>query len=291
LLLIGSGLGAIAGTQLFIGSEHTDEYFVWTIQSHLTAVFLGATYYSAILLLVVSALEPFWARARIATVVLFSVATLVLIAVLAHLDLFHTDSDRAVTLVGTWAFIGTYAVLPVRALRAHARLQRSGHRQAGVLAVGIFRQLRVPGTDPTRVAPLPTWFRVGLAIQAAIMLSVGTGLLIAPSTMDAIWSWELTPLTGRAVGAFAFSTGVAAALGVREKDWIRIRAPIYSYTAAAALEFVALARYGDEVNWDSTTAWAYVFFLGIALVFGIYGSVAATRSRRLVAGPAGEALA
>jgi hypothetical protein len=262
LLLVGSGLGAIAGTQLFIGTEHTDRYFAWTIQSHLTAAFLGAMYYSAILLLVVSALEPFWARARIATFVLFSVATLVLIAVLAHLDLFHTDSDRAVTVVGTWAFIGTYAVLPV------------------VLAVGIVRQLRVPGTDPARVAPLPTWFRVGLAIQAAIMLSVGTGLLIAPDTMDAVWSWELTPLTGRAVGAFAFSTGVAAALGVRENDWIRIRAPIYSYTAAAALEFVALARYGDEVNWDSITAWAYVVFLGSALVFGIYGSVTATRSRQ-----------
>lgn len=27
LLLVGSGLGAIAGTQLFIGTQHTDEYF------------------------------------------------------------------------------------------------------------------------------------------------------------------------------------------------------------------------------------------------------------------------
>jgi hypothetical protein len=113
LFLVGSGLGAIAGTQLFIGTEHTDQYFAWTIQSHLTAAFLGATYYSAILLFVVSALEPFWARARIAAIVVFSVVTLILIAVLAHLDLFHTDSDRAVTLVGTWALIGNYAVFPV----------------------------------------------------------------------------------------------------------------------------------------------------------------------------------
>jgi hypothetical protein len=269
LLLIGGGLGAIAGTQLFVGTEHTDRFFAWTIQSHLTAAFLGAMYYSAILLLVVSALEPSWARARIGTITLFSVVTLVLIAVIAHLDLFHTDSDRTVTLVGTWAFIGTYAVLPV------------------ALAAGIFRQLRVPGRDPDRIAPLPAWFRNGLAIQAAIMLSVGTGLLIAPSATDAIWSWELTPLTGRAVGAFVFSTGVAAALGLRESDWTRIRAPIYSYAAAAGLQFVALARYSNEVDWDSITAWAYVAFLSIALAFGVYGSVAATRSRRL----AGSAIA
>jgi hypothetical protein len=269
LLLVGAGLGAIAGTQLFVGTEHTERFFAWTIQSHLTAAFLGATYYSAIPLLVVCALEPYWARARIGTISLLSVATLVLIAVAAHLDRFHTDSDRAVTLVGTWAFIGTYVLLPV------------------ALLVVISRQLRAPGREPPRIAPLPTWFRIALAVQAAVMLSVGAGLLIAPSATDAVWSWELTPLTGRAIGAFVFSTGVAAALGARENDWTRIRGPIYSYAAAAALEFVALARYPGEVNWESATAWAYVAFLSTVLAVGVYGSLAATRSRRDV----GDAIA
>ena len=273
LLLVGGGLGAIAGTQLFVGTEHTDRFFAWTIQSHMTAAFLGAMYYSAILLLVVSATERYWACARVAAFTLLSVATLVLIAVLAHLDLFHTDADRTLTMLGTWAFIGTYAVLPV------------------ALVAGIWRQLRFPGGDPTRLAPLPTWFRIGLAVQAAIMLSVGAALLIAPSATDALWSWELTPLTGRAVGAFVLSTGVASALGTRENDWTRIRGPIYSYATAAGLEFVALARYSDEVDWESITAWAYVGFLATALAVGVYGSLAATRSRPVTGNAIAEASA
>jgi len=40
-----------------------------------------------------------------------------------------------------------------------------------------------------------------LGAQAAIMLLLGAGLLIAPLTFAVVWPWMLTALTGRADGA------------------------------------------------------------------------------------------
>jgi hypothetical protein len=42
ILACGSFMAMIAGIQLFVGTEHTDDYFAWTIQPPLTAAFLGA---------------------------------------------------------------------------------------------------------------------------------------------------------------------------------------------------------------------------------------------------------
>lgn len=52
------------------------------------------------------------ARARVATYSGVVLITLVLFAMVVHLDQMHTDSDSAVTLAETWAFVGTYVIVP-----------------------------------------------------------------------------------------------------------------------------------------------------------------------------------
>jgi hypothetical protein len=66
--------------------------------------------------------------------------------------------------------------------------------------------------------------------------------------------------------------GVAALLAVRERDLIRLRVPALAYAVFGALVLIALARFGDQVDWSRPAAWAMVGWLGVLLGLGAYGS-------------------
>jgi len=77
--------------------------------------------------------------------------------------------------------------------------------------------------------------------------------------------------------------GLAAGLAVTlwERDWVRIRVATVTYTAVPLLQFVALGRYSDTVNWDGAGVWFYVAFLATILLLGVFGlrrSFAAARA-------------
>jgi hypothetical protein len=260
-LLVAAGvLGGIAFLQLFVGTESTDRYFAWTIEPPLTAAFLGGTYGTAVVLLLLSSSRRTWAEARIGVLGVLVLTTLVLVAMLIHHDRFHLHSDSVVTFVGTWSFVGTYVVLPP------------------ALIAGIVHQLRTGGGDVPRVARLPGWYRIVLGIEGAVMVAVGAALVIAPTWADAAWAWHLTPLTGRAVGAFVFATGIAAGLAVFEDDWVRIEAAAVSYGVLGLLEGVALLRYTSNVDWSAPQSWLYVLFILTLPALGLYGWLEARKA-------------
>jgi hypothetical protein len=269
LLVVASVLGGIAFLQLFLGTERTDRYFAWTIEPPLTAAFLGATYGTAVVLLLLSSRRRAWAEARIGVLGVFVLTTLVLVAILLHHESFHLGSDSVVTFAGTWAFVCTYFVLPP------------------ALIAAIVHQFRVGRADVPRRARLPAWYRLALGFEAAVMVAVGAALVIAPTWTDALWPWQLTALTGRAVGAFVFATGVAAGIAVWEDDWIRIEAAAASYAVLGLLQGIALLRYSSEPDWSGPQSWIYVGFLLTLPALGLYGWLEA----RTAGGVSGHALA
>ncbi len=252
-LLVSAGLAAGAGLQLFFAPEQTDEYFAWTIQPPLTAAFLGAMYLGAIVLLVLAAREEVWANARVAFFATTCLVPLLFLVTLIHLERFHTDSDNTITLAGTWIFITTYGWLPL------------------LLVAALVVQLRATGADPPRLFPLPGWLRSALVVHAAVLLALGIAYLAVPESVDSLWPWELTPLTGRAAGAWLVSVGVAAAAGVWENDLQRIRVPLATYLALSVLSAVALARYSGTVDWGHPGAWAILAVLASMLAVGAAG--------------------
>jgi hypothetical protein len=88
-------------------------------------------------------------------------------------------------------------------------------------------------------------------------------LLVAPGWADAAWPWALTPLTGRAVGAWLIGLGVGAAHARSVDDPVALRPLAITGVVFALLQGVALARYGDEVAWGRPVAWGYVAGLGL----------------------------
>lgn len=249
---------SLAGLQLFVLTEYTDRFFAWTIDVPLTAAFLGASYWGSFALVLVASRQQAWARARVAVPGVWLFTVLTLLATLIHIDLFRMDS------VFGWAWLVVYVVVPV--------------------GYGVFwvRQLRIAGGDPPRQATLPTWLRLVLGVQAAIMLIWGTALFLVPQTTAALWPWVLTPLTGQAVGAWLIGIGITAAQMCWENDFGRAYAGMAGLAVLGALQLIALARYGGAtVNWSGAGGWIYMLFILSIFGVGSYGWLVARRAANL----------
>jgi hypothetical protein len=195
------------------------------------------------------------------TVLLFTTITLVITFV--HLDRFHTSALSGI------AWIAVYLAFPP------------------AMAWVLWRQVRAAGQVPPRARRLPRWLRAALGLQAAILLPLGVALLAVPMHAAAIWPWPLTPLTGRAIGAWVFGIGVLAVHMTLEDAVERLAVPMTSYIAFATLELIALARYADTPGLSTTGAIAVAAFLTGMLLIGAYG-VVASRSRVVAEFPVAE---
>lgn len=262
---IGSILVSAAGIQLFVLSDHTDRLFAWTIKNPLTAAFLGAFYFTALVLAFLSGREQAWARARVGVTGVVVFISLTFVLTLKHLGLFHFHSNGLAAKGAAYLWFVVYMLAPIGAV------------------IAWISQLRSPGVDPPREHLLPAWFRAIVAIQGAIVLGVGLWLFVAaPNGDTAIWPWTLTPLTARAIAAWMIGLGLVLALAVYENAWERIRNALGAYVVLGVLELVALARYPHVkgLDWGAPKSWIYVGFLAAVILIGAYGWAAAQRVLR-----------
>lgn len=243
LLLAAAVLVFLAGVQLFVFPLRTDRYFAWTIRSPMTAVFLGASYWSAVALEVTAARAARWSSARIAVPTVFAFTTLTLLVTLLHLELFHLGGDQPLnTRIVTWAWLAIYVLVPV--LMAAAWLAQ--------------RATTVAVPPPSG---LPATVRVVLVALAAVLFGLGAALLVAPGWAGGAWPWALTPLTGRAVGAWLVGLGTAALHARLIDDRGSLRALGITGVTFGALQAVALARHGGELDWRGVPAVGYLLVL------------------------------
>lgn len=266
LLVVAAVLVFLAGLQLTVFPTRTAEWFSWTIDVPMTAVFLGAAYWSSAVLEVAGARSRTWSRARLTvwTVLVFTVLTLVV--TLVHLDKFHLGTDNPASARAiTWGWLAIYAGVPV------------------AMVVGLVLQARAKGavTDVDDVRRLPAglqWLLVGLA---AVLLGSGVALLLAPEWAAEAWAWPLTPLTARAIGAWLVGLGWAAAHARLVDDAASVRPVGLTGAAFVVLEAVALLRYGDALDWSGWQAVAYV--AGLAWIAVVSAWILALEGSRLPA--------
>lgn len=236
VLRASAGLAVIAGALLFIGAEETDDWFSWTIQPPLTAAFLGGVYWAAAVLFWQTSRLSGWPALRTAAVAEAVAATGLLIATLIHLDKFHHD------LFG-------YFWITVYAIAAPAIV---------LLTIALWR--RGPRRDPAE-RPLSGGLRLAAAVQAGVLAAYGVLLFAAPATFDALWPWELTPLTARAVASFLL--GIAAALALAGAGVQRGAAAAFACLGGVEL-LAALLHRSDFTSTAAGIAFA-AFFAAAAL--------------------------
>lgn len=252
LFFFAAALVAFAAIPLFLFSERTEEFFAWTIQPPLTAAFLGAGYWAVTLAAVLAIRQPEWTKVRIVLPVVVSGLVLILVATLLHLDRFHLDSPIFTAKLEAWAWLVLYVVL------------------LPLTVWGYGQQRRMSGVELPRQMRLPGWLRVLMGITGTVMLLVGVGLFLLPTEVaSAVWSWTLTPLTGRMTGAWFVAIGISLVIGVRENDYHRLYIAAAAYITYPVLQAFNLLRYSDTVGWTSPTIWLLILILIGLLISGV----------------------
>jgi len=254
ILVVAAVLVFLAGLQLTVFPLRTADWFAWTIDVPMTAVFLGAAYWSSAVLEVAGARSRAWGRARLTVWTVLAFTTLTLVVTLVHLDKFHLGGEQpASARVVTWGWIAIYAGVPV----------------ALVLALVLQARSDLPAVTPGVRRPLARGLRWMLVALATVLLGTGIALLVAPERAAGAWSWPLTPLTARAVGAWLVGLGWAAAHARMADDVERVRPVGLTAVAFVVLEAIALARFGEAVDWPTWQASAYV--AGLAWIGAVGG--------------------
>ncbi|MGK7221745.1 hypothetical protein ACSNO4_02995 [Kocuria flava] len=235
LLRVAAVLVFLAGVVLFVFPLRTADWFAWTVAPPMTAVFLGAAYWSSAVLEAAGARSAGWDRARLAVWPVLVFTTLTLGVTLLHLDRFHLGPEHPpLARTAAWAWLVIYALVPV-AMLAAAALQ--------------LRAARSPAGPRSRVPPgLPGGLRLLLGGVAAVLVAAGTALLAVPARTAVLWPWELTPLTGRAVGAWLVGLGVSAALAGAAGAARTARPVAASALVFVLLQVLALLRHGDALG-------------------------------------------
>ncbi len=261
LLLVAAVLVFLAGLQLFVFPLRTADWFSWTIDVPMTAVFLGASYWSSAVLEVAGARSPGWDRARLAVWTVLVFTTLTLVVTLVHLDKFHLGAEHPTSARGvTVGWLAVYGLVPV------------------LMVVLAWQQTR-PSRPVVPRGPRPgrRW-RCAACCCSSRSCCSGSGLALLVSPLDAarLWPWPLTELTGRAVGAWLVGLGWAAAHSLLIDHLPAIRPLGLTGATFVVLQAVALARHGDDLTWSSPTAVGYV--AGLVVVGVVAGWIlAATR--------------
>jgi hypothetical protein len=267
VLVLAAVLAIIAGIQLYILTERTDHYFAWTIAQPLSATFLGTGYWTGAALLLFAASERAWANIRVALAAVAAFVPLMLLTTFLHLDRFHLNSPDTFAQVAAWAWMIVYVTVPF-----------------AVLAI-LWVQLRIRGSDPQKLGPLPLGIRVLLGVNALISLALALILFFTPQALVPFWPWQLTPLTAQAIGVGFFAVVTASVQFLRENAWSRGRVGTVSYLLIGSLQLLALLRYSETVDWGRPGSWFYVVFMGAILCGGIYSAIRAwkpqTRGERL----------
>ena len=253
VLYVASILVLAVSISLYFLPGRTDTYFSWTINPPLTAAFLGAGYLASFILEILSARERVWANARVAVPAVWVFTFLTLLVTLVHFDRFHFNAPQLITVIGTWFWLLVYTGVPI------------------IMGFAWILQVRGPGTDPSRLSPLPNLLRTILAIQGIVMILVGVVMLIAPQAIIPNWPWALSALTCRAIGAWGVGIGIIGIQAFWENDWKRLRSMMISYMAYGVLQLLNLLRFLEEPDWTLPSAWIYSFFVLSIFLVGLFG--------------------
>ncbi len=266
LLAFAAVLVFLAGVQLFLFPLDTDTRFAWTIPVPMTAVFLGASYWSAVGLELMGAMSRRWADARVAVPAVFVFTVLTFVATIIHMNKLHLAPELPVATRATvWLWLGIYAGVPV------------------LMALAWLLQVRA-GTAVPPPSGLPPVLRGMLAVLAVGLLALGVALYVAPTRADAAWPWQLTPLVGMAIGAWNIGLAVAAGHAWLVNDARSLRPVGVTGVLFGVLQAVALVRFGDGLDWSSVPGVCYL--VALAAITAVGGWILVLARRRPARSPA-----
>lgn len=122
--------------------------------------------------------------------------------------------------------------------------------------------------------------RLFIGVIGVITLAVGLLLFLQPLLMIRVWSWILTPLTARVVGAMFALPGVVG-LGIAlEPRWSAARIILEAQWLSIAMILLATARAWNDFDQSNPLTWFFVGGLSFLLLAIVVLYVSTENHRR-----------
>lgn len=225
----------VAFVVLFAFPGDTDRLFAWTIKSTMTSMVLGSVYIGGAYFFVRAAAARSFHTLNGGFAAVTTFATLMGIATIIHWDKFNRDH------VAFWLWAGLYLTTPFLVGGVWlANRRRATRPKPGDLELG----------RPAQWA---------IAAVGALALGFGVSFFVAPTSVDDVWPWAVTPLTGRVLAAI-LALGLAGIGVIWDRRWSAVRLMLQVESLMLTLILVAAARAHEEFETEATSTW--VFLIG-----------------------------
>ena len=220
----------VAFVILYLSPEHTARLWSWHIAVSMTSMVLASAYLGGAYFFLRVIRSRHWHEVGTGFLAVTAFASLLGVATLLHWDLFLHDH------LAFWLWAGLYFTAPF-------------------LVIGAWLANRPYGAPATAgdvlLRPLERWV---VAVVGLVALATGVALFLAPTTMNDLWPWPLTPLTGRVIGA-TFCLG-GAGVGVWfDPRWTSLRLMLQVESVMLVLMLIAAVRARDELIGSHALAW------------------------------------
>jgi hypothetical protein len=230
----------VAFAVLYVFPEDTDRLFAWTITSTMTAMVLGAVYLGGAYFFVRAATARAFHPLNAGFAAVTTFATLMGVTTILHWDKFNHDH------VAFWLWVGLYFTTPFLV--------------AGVWLANRRRMTR-PAPGDIMVGRPAQW---AIAAVGALALGFGICFFLAPTSVDDLWPWAVTPLTARVLSAI-LALGAAGIGVVWDQRWSAVRLMLQVESLMLALILLAAARARHEFDTGALSTW--VFLIGFVGAF------------------------
>jgi hypothetical protein len=247
---------------LYLLPADTEQHFAWTIDPPLTALFLGSAYIGGIWFFGRVLTVRRWHRVKYGFPAVLLFATLLSIATFVHWDRFHFGHISFLT------WVTLYVTTPF------------------LVAVVLARQWPEDRGSPEQAdVALPTPVRVALALLGAAALGAGLALFAFPAALGPVWAWDLTPLTGRIVGAVLTLPGAVNLWLLVDARWSAFRWMFQAQLVSLAFILGALVLGSGDLQWSRPSAALFVAgILASAVVYVLFYVWSERELRRAEAG-------
>lgn len=248
-----------AATLLYLLPGNTEQHFAWTIEPSLTALFLGSAYAGGSWFFARVLAVGHWHRVKYGFPAVLLFATMLAIATFVHWERFHFGH------ISFFTWVTLYVTTPVL-----------------IGAILIRNWGEDPCSDDEAEVRIPFAARAVLGLLGAGILGAGLALFLFPFVFGQIWAWDLTPLTGRIVGAVLTLPGMVNLWLFFDERWSAFRWVFQAQLVSLMLILGSLLLGGGDLQWSRIATPLFVGGILVSAVVYVLFYLWSERSLRAV---------
>ncbi len=221
---------AFAITVLYFLPDDTGQRFAWEIRPHMTAMSMGAGYIGGLFFFLNVALTRRWHRVAAGFLAITAFTWFMLAATLLHFNRFVPSR------LPFQLWLGIYILTPLLVPFLWWRNRATD-----------------PGTPEPGDVEVPAAVRRIFAGAGVLIMALVVVTFVFPNLLQAVWPWNLTPLTARVLSGWFALIGVGTLAISRDARWSAWRVLLQSVALWQLLVLVAAALnphdFSTLLNW------------------------------------------